>query len=113
MKEQDRDMPVYGIAVAAQLTGLPEATLRLFEAKGLLSPARSTGGTRRYSDADIGRVRRAAELRTEGVNITGIRHVLNLQDANADLQGVNADLQDANADLRAELGSRRDGRSAK
>lgn len=94
MTDRADDMPVYGIAVAAELTGLPEATLRLFESKGVLSPSRSAGGTRRYSDADIARVRRATDLRSEGVNIAGIRRVLDLQDENADLLGQNADLRD-------------------
>lgn len=78
--------PVYGIAVAAQLVELPEATLRLFESKGLLTPFRSEGGTRRYSDDDIERLRRAAQLRDDGVNIVGIARVLDLQDENASLR---------------------------
>ena len=106
MADRDHDMPVYGIAVAAQLTGLPEATLRLFEAKGILRPSRSAGGTRRYSDGDIARVRRATDLRSEGVNIAGIRQVLDLQDENAQLQDQNSDLHDQNADLRTELRGR-------
>lgn len=86
MTERNAQTPLYGIAVAAQLTGLPEATLRLFEAKGLLTPSRSAGGTRRYSDADITRLRRATDLRGEGVNIIGIRMVLDLEDENEDLR---------------------------
>ncbi|MCM3781307.1 MULTISPECIES: MerR family transcriptional regulator [Microbacterium] len=87
MSDRDPGMPVYGIAVAAQLSGVPEASLRLFEAKGLIAPARSDGGTRRYSDDDLARVRRVTDLRDEGINITGIRRVLDLQDENADLRG--------------------------
>lgn len=86
MAERDSRTPVYGIAVAAQLSGVPEASLRLFEAKGLLSPARSEGGTRRYSDDDIDRLRRVTDLRDEGINIAGIRRVLDLEDENADLR---------------------------
>ena len=86
MVERDSRMPVYGIAVAAQLLGLPEASLRLFEAKGLLTPARSDGGTRRYSDDDIARLRRVTDLRDEGINIAGIRRVLDLEDENASLR---------------------------
>ncbi|MBQ3360096.1 MULTISPECIES: MerR family transcriptional regulator [Microbacterium] len=95
MPHRDSRTPLYGIAVAAQLVDLPEATLRLFESKGLLTPARSDGGTRRYSDDDIDRLRRAAQLRDDGINIAGIARVLDLQDENADLQGRNADLRDA------------------
>ncbi len=86
MKGRKGTTPVYGITIAAQLSGAPEATLRLFEAKGLLTPSRGAGGTRRYSDADIERLRRATVLRAAGVNITGIRHVLELQDENAALR---------------------------
>ncbi|UPL13673.1 MerR family transcriptional regulator [Microbacterium galbinum] len=95
MPHRDSSTPLYGIAVAAQLVDLPEATLRLFESKGLLTPARSDGGTRRYSDDDIDRLRRAAQLRDDGINIAGIARVLDLQDENADLQDRNADLRDA------------------
>lgn len=86
MTARDSRTPLYGIAVAAQLVDLPEATIRLFESKGLLAPARSDGGTRRYSDDDITRLRRAAELRGDGINIAGIARVLDLQDENADLR---------------------------
>lgn len=86
MTARDSRTPVYGIAVAAQLADLPEATIRLFESKGLLVPARSDGGTRRYSDDDIERLRRAAALRGDGVNIAGIARVLDLQDENAGLR---------------------------
>lgn len=86
MTNRDSRTPLYGIAVAAGLVDLPEATLRLFETKGLLTPARSDGGTRRYSDDDIERLRRAAQLREDGVNIAGIARVLDLQDENAGLR---------------------------
>ncbi|MBT2483584.1 MULTISPECIES: MerR family transcriptional regulator [unclassified Microbacterium] len=86
MERRDSRTPLYGIAVAAQLVDLPEATLRLFESKGLLTPARSDGGTRRYSDDDVERLRRAAQLRDDGLNIAGIARVLELQDENADLR---------------------------
>lgn len=86
MTERDSRTPLYGIAVAAGLVDLPEATLRLFESKGLLTPARSDGGTRRYSDDDIERLRRAARLRDDGINIAGIALVLDLQDENTGLR---------------------------
>lgn len=94
MAQRDPRTPLYGIAVAAQLVDLPEATLRLFESKGLLTPARSDGGTRRYSDDDIDRLRRAAELREDGLNIVGIARVLALQDENV---GLRAALREAEA----------------
>jgi DNA-binding transcriptional MerR regulator len=84
--KRDPAVPVYGIAVAAELLGVPEATLRLYESKGLLMPSRTAGGTRRYSDEDIDRLRRVADLRDEGINIVGIRRVLDLEDENRDLR---------------------------
>ena len=94
MADRDPAMPVYGIAVAAQLSGVPEASLRLFEAKGLVTPARSDGGTRRYSDDDLERIRRVTGLRVEGINIVGIRRVLDLEDENAGLRDELADGRD-------------------
>lgn len=78
--------PVYGIAVAASLIEVPVATLRLLEAKGVLTPSRSDGGTRRYSDDDITRLVRAIELRDAGVNFVGIRHILEVEDENERLR---------------------------
>ncbi|MFJ2504413.1 MULTISPECIES: MerR family transcriptional regulator [Microbacterium] len=106
MTHRDSRTPLYGIAVAAQLVDLPEATLRLFESKGLLLPARSEGGTRRYSDDDIDRLRRAAQLRDDGLNIVGIARVLELQDENADLRESLAD-DSASASDRERPTSRR------
>ena len=91
MSDRDPSLPVYGIAVAAQLSGVPEASLRLFEAKGLVTPARSDGGTRRYSDDDLARIRRVTGLRVDGINIVGIRRVLDLEDENAGLRDELAD----------------------
>jgi DNA-binding transcriptional MerR regulator len=76
------------MAIAAELLGLPPATLRLYERKGLLTPARTAGGTRRYSAADIDRMRRAAALQDDGVNLAGISKVLDLEGENAALRSV-------------------------
>lgn len=78
--------PVYTMGIAAELLDLPPATLRLYERKGLVSPARTNGGTRRYSEDDIDRMRRIADLQTDGVNLTGVGKVMNLQDENAELR---------------------------
>jgi MerR family transcriptional regulator, heat shock protein HspR len=74
---------VYGISVAADLVGLGQQTLRLYERKGLIEPARTGGGTRRYSEEDLVRVRRIAELLDAGLNLAGILMVLRLEEANA------------------------------
>jgi MerR family transcriptional regulator/heat shock protein HspR len=84
--EPDPGRGVYAISVAAELVGIGSQTLRLYEHRGLLEPARSDGGTRRYSSADLERLRRIADLVAAGVNLTGVAMVLDLQDANARLQ---------------------------
>lgn len=86
MADRDGATPVYGIAVAAQLAGVPEASLRLFESKGLLTPSRTEGGTRRYSKDDIERLKRVTDLRDDGVNLAGIARVLDLEDINQGLR---------------------------
>ena len=74
---------VYGIAVAAELVGVGEQTLRLYERKGLLTPVRTSGGTRRYSDHDVAVLRRVVELLSDGLNLAGALRVLDLEAANA------------------------------
>lgn len=77
---------VYGISVAAELVGADAQSLRLYERRGLLEPARTDGGTRRYSSHDIDRLRRIVELLAAGLNLTGISHVLDLEADNAHLR---------------------------
>ncbi|MCQ4117818.1 MerR family transcriptional regulator [Rhodococcus tibetensis] len=76
---------VYGIAVTSELTGIGPQTLRLYERRGLLTPARTSGGTRRYSEEDLVRLGRIAELIEGGVNMPGIQRILDLEAENADL----------------------------
>jgi MerR family transcriptional regulator/heat shock protein HspR len=71
---------VYVISVAAELGGVHPQTLRIYERKGLLDPARTGGGNRRYSEADIARLRRIQELTAVGINLEGVRRVLELED---------------------------------
>ncbi len=91
----------YGIAVAAELAGLSVQALRLYERKGLLEPTRTAGGTRRYSDTDIARLRRIRQLIDTGVNLTGIAHVLGLEADNATIHDRNQNLRTDNRALRA------------
>ena len=70
---------VYVISVAAELAGLHPQTLRIYERKGLLDPARTGGGSRRYSDDDIALLRRIQELTNEGLNLAGVQKVLALE----------------------------------
>ncbi|MGN8553188.1 UNVERIFIED_CONTAM: MerR family transcriptional regulator [Microbacterium sp. SLM126] len=83
---------VYSIAVAADLVGVGVQTLRLYEAKGVLEPGRTAGGTRRYSDADLHTLRRAIALLAEGINLAGVRRIIQLEDANHDLRVTIAEL---------------------
>ena len=88
-RSDDRPDPsrgVYGISVAAELVGSAPQNLRLYETRGLISPARSDGGTRRYSDDDIVRLREIGRLLDDGLNLAGIAAVLALQAANRSLQ---------------------------
>jgi DNA-binding transcriptional MerR regulator len=83
---------VYAISVAAELTGSGVQSLRLYERIGLVEPARTPGGTRRYSDADIERVERIVELLGDGINLAGIGRVLELEAENAQLRAQLADV---------------------
>ena len=77
---------VYVISVAAELAGVHPQTLRIYERRGLLAPARTAGGSRRYSDADLALLERIAELTDEGLNLAGVQRVLELERAVAELQ---------------------------
>lgn len=98
-RASDGTTGVYGITTAAQLAGMSVQALRLYERKGLLAPTRTSGGTRRYSDADVARLRRISVLIGDGINLAGIARVLGLEADNADLHADNAGLRTRNADL--------------
>jgi DNA-binding transcriptional MerR regulator len=86
------DHGVYGISVAAELVGMGVQTLRLYESRGLLEPARTGGGTRRYSEQDLTRLRRIGALLADGLNLAGIAVVLDLEAENERLRTRNARL---------------------
>lgn len=97
------DRPRYMISVAADLVGMHPQTLRMYEAKGLVRPARTPGGTRLYSEADIERLRLINRLTTEvGLNLTGVEHVLRLQD---ELNRTRARMARIERELREEIAS--------
>ncbi len=77
--------PVYGISVASELTGVQPQALRDYENKGLLTPFRTDGGTRRYSQDDVQRVQAISDLLADGANLAGIRRILELEAEVADL----------------------------
>ena len=110
MSPRQRTSAVYVISVAAELAGMHPQTLRIYERRGLVRPARTDGGNRRYSDADIEVLLRIAELTAEGMNVEGIRRVMALEAENARLRQevaeARATAQQAVAD--AERRQRRD-----
>lgn len=87
MALRDRDSrAVYVISVAAELAGVHPQTLRIYERKGLVDPARTGGGSRRYSEVDIARLRRIQELTNAGLNLEGVKRVIELEDENERLR---------------------------
>lgn len=82
----DDDRGVYGISVAAELVGMGVQTLRLYESRGLVDPARTDGGTRRYSARDVDRLHRIGELVDAGLNLAGVSMVLDLEQENSRLR---------------------------
>lgn len=76
--EEDRALGKYPISVASKLTGVPEHKLRAFESADLIGPDRTDGGTRLFSDEELEKIRRIAELADKGVNYAGIREILEI-----------------------------------
>ena len=89
---------VYVISVAAELAGVHPQTLRIYERKGLVDPCRTSGGSRRYSEADIAQLRRIQELTNEGLNLAGVKRVLQLEAKVAELQAFAEQLAEQAAD---------------
>jgi MerR family transcriptional regulator, heat shock protein HspR len=79
MEWPDTERGVFAISVAAQLAGLHPQTLRIYEREGLIEPDRSAGGTRLYSASDVQKLRDIIELTGSGLNLTGVKRVLELQ----------------------------------
>ena len=78
-RPNDQDRPMYVISIAAELAGVHPQTLRVYERKGLLSPQRTEGNSRRYSDRDIAVLQRIQELTNEGINLTGVMRIMELE----------------------------------
>jgi MerR family transcriptional regulator/heat shock protein HspR len=78
--------PVYVISVAAELAGVHPQTLRIYERKGLLGPSRTAGGNRRYSFSDIARLKRIQDLTRIGINLEGVRKILELEEKLSKIQ---------------------------
>lgn len=98
--QQSSTRALYVISVAAELAGVHPQTLRIYERKGLLDPARTIGGSRRYSDADIAQLRRIQDLTNAGVNLEGVRHLLRLE---AELVATRQELARVQAEAREAI----------
>ena len=93
-RPRDADQAVYVISVAAELTGMHPQTLRIYERKGLLDPSRTSGGSRRFSERDLERLRHIQELTATGLNLEGVRRVLQLE---AELARLRAEMAEVRA----------------
>lgn len=95
-----RTRAVYVISVAAELAGVHPQTLRIYERKGLLDPARTAGGSRRYSDQDIERLGRILDLTSAGLNLEGVRRVIELE---AEVARLRQELASLEAEAKAAV----------
>ncbi len=96
----DDDAPVFVISVAAELAGVHPQTLRIYERKGLVEPARTDGGSRRYSDADIELLRHIPPLTEHGLNLAGVTRVLDME---AQLDARRDELERLQAEVRSAV----------
>jgi MerR family transcriptional regulator/heat shock protein HspR len=98
---------LYIISVAAQLAGVHPQTLRIYERKGLIEPARTEGRSRRYSERDVALLRRIQELTNDGVSLAGVKKILeleaDLEDAQDEIERLRADLERAFEEARAAV----------
>jgi MerR family transcriptional regulator/heat shock protein HspR len=99
-RKRDRYRAVFVISVAAELAGMHPQTLRIYERKGLLDPARTGGNSRRYSEYDLDRLRRIQELTSAGLNLAGVKRVLQLE---AEVAALQVELEQAREEARAAV----------
>jgi len=100
---------LYVISVAAELAGMHPQTLRIYERKGLIEPARTSGRSRRYSERDIELLRRIQELSNEGISLVGVQRVLALEDQLATARERIAELEARIDAMREEIETRVEG----
>ena len=102
--QPERDQGVYMISVAAELAGMHPQTLRIYEARGLITPKRSAGKTRLYSQEDVDRLRRIQELTSEmGMNLAGVEKVFELEEELEKMRARMARLQSKTEELEQEM----------
>lgn len=86
MAKADKNKPLYMISVAADLAGLHPQTLRIYESKGLVTPQRTSGNTRMYSQADVDRLELISQLTDEGINLAGVMRILDQRERMSEMQ---------------------------
>jgi MerR family transcriptional regulator/heat shock protein HspR len=101
-KKFEQKIGLYVISVAAELAGMHPQTLRTYERKGLLEPRRTTGGSRRYSQEDISMLKRIQELTNEGLNLEGVKRVIELE---AEIEALNKEITELKIKLKDEIQS--------
>lgn len=99
-RSDPRGRAVYVISVAAELAGVHPQTLRVYERRGLVDPSRTGGGSRRYSERDLERLRHIQDLTAEGLNLEGVRRVLKLE---AEIERLASELEQLRAESREAL----------
>lgn len=102
-RANDRDKPLYMISVAAELTGMHPQTLRVYEQKGLVTPGRSRGNTRLYSQADIERLNLISQLTDEGINLAGVVRILDMRERQLEREAEIDELLHRIRDLEDEV----------
>ena len=100
---EGRDKPLYMISVAAELTGMHPQTLRVYEQKGLVTPGRSRGNTRLYSQSDIDRLNLISKLTDEGINLAGVIRILDMRERELELEHELETLRARVRSLEAEV----------
>ena len=103
MPQTDKNRPLYMISVAADLAGLHPQTLRIYESKGLVTPKRTRGNTRMYSQADVERLELISQLTDEGINLAGVMRILDLRERMEKIQAKNEALRKQVEDLSDQL----------
>ncbi len=100
---EGRNKPLYMISVAAELTGMHPQTLRVYEQKGLVTPGRSRGNTRLYSQADIERLNLISKLTDEGINLAGVVRILDMRERQIEYESTIDELRARVRELEDEV----------
>ncbi|MGN0037823.1 MAG: heat shock protein transcriptional repressor HspR [Coriobacteriales bacterium] len=103
MSQTDKNRPLYMISVAADLAGLHPQTLRIYESKGLVTPQRTSGNTRMYSQADVERLELITQLTDEGINLAGVVRILDMKERMAKQEAENEELRRQLAQAQDQL----------